>query len=205
MLQWSLLAILFSFGNLRSTETISPEALLTQSLRLRASSLQAYTAQNGLDNQLFFLVDMTQPSGKKRFYVYDYQKDSVVLSGLVSHGRCNMNWLTGRKYSNTLGSGCTALGRYKIGTSYNGQFGKAYRLTGLDSTNNNAAQRAIVLHSAKNIPDEEVAPGQIAQSDGCPTVSPAMLKKLDVLLQKRKKPVMLYIYEEAETMMASAQ
>ncbi len=204
MLQWSILAILLSFGNLRSADETSPEAILTYNLRLRAASLQPFTATHGMDNQLFFLVDMTRPSGKKRFYVYDYAKDSVVLSGLVSHGRCNLNWLTGRQYSNQPGSGCTSLGRYRIGSSYNGQFGKSYRLYGLDSSNNKAAERAIVLHSAQSIPDEEVAPGQIAQSDGCPAVSPAMLKKLDQLIQARRKPIMLYIYEENDATLASA-
>lgn len=204
MLQWSILAILVSFGNLRSADNNSAEAILLQSLRLRASSLQSYTIEHGMDNQLFFLIDMTQPSGKKRFYVYNYAKDSIVYSGLVSHGRCNLNWLNGRRYSNNPGSGCTSLGRYKIGSAYNGHFGKSYRLYGLDSTNNKAAERAIVLHSATTIPDKEVAPGQIAQSDGCPAVSPAMLKKLDQVIKARKKPIMLYIYEEDDTSLTAA-
>lgn len=196
MFPWSLLAILLNFGDIRTTGPVSPEAILRHNLREKAISLRSYTATKGMDNKLFFLVDMTLPSGKKRFYAYDLEKDSIVLSGLVSHGRCNLNWLTGRKYSNKPGSGCTSLGKYKIGTSYQGQFGKAYRLYGLDSTNNNASQRSIVLHSHKSIPDSEVAPGQIAQSDGCPTVSPVMLQQLDRLLKSRKRPVLLYIYED---------
>ncbi|MFT4022557.1 MAG: murein L,D-transpeptidase catalytic domain family protein [Flavihumibacter sp.] len=202
MLQWSILAILISLGNLRAGDDNSPEYLLRQDLRSRAASMQSFTRQHGMDNQLFFLVDMTQPSGKKRFYVYDYAKDSILFSGLVSHGRCNLNWLTGRRYSNNPGSGCTSLGRYKVGASYNGQFGKSYRLQGLDSTNNKAAERAIVLHAAKSIPDREVAPGQIAQSDGCPAVSPVMLGNLDALIRTRNKPIMLYIYEENENDLA---
>jgi hypothetical protein len=88
---------------------------------------------------------MTLPSGQNRFFIYDITKDTIRNSGLVTHGRCNEMWLDGRKYSNTPGCGCTSLGKYKIGNSYMGRFGLAYKLYGLDKTNNNAFKRFVVL------------------------------------------------------------
>jgi hypothetical protein len=59
-----------------------------------------------------------------------------------------MNGFTFNKtYSNSAGSNCTSLGRYKIGKSYTGQFGLAFRLYGLDKSNSNASSRFVVLHA----------------------------------------------------------
>jgi hypothetical protein len=107
----------------------------------------------------------------------------------------NIGW-KGRRYSNVVGSGCTSLGKYKIGNSYVGKWGYSYKLHGLDSTNNNAFERTVVLHSHSCVPNE-VTDGEICQSNGCPTVSPDFLvpdlKK--IINTPLKSPVLLWIYE----------
>ena len=137
---------------------------------------------------------MTIPSGENRFFVFDFQTDSLYHSGLVTHGRCNENWLEGRKYSNTVGSGCTSLGKYRVGNSYTGRFGLAYKLHGLEKTNNKAFERYVVLHSHECVPETEVK-DEICQSDGCPTVSPGFLQQLKPMIARSKKPILLWIYE----------
>ncbi len=164
-------------------------------LREKAASLKKFARQRQMDESLFFILDMSISSGKNRFFVYDADKDSVLLKGLVTHGRCNQIFLAGRKYSNEQGSGCTSLGRYRVEGSYLGKFGTAYKLTGLDASNSNARSRAIVLHSHKDVPSYEIPCGEIVQSDGCPTVSPVFLKKLGQVLKNRTRPVLLYIFE----------
>ncbi len=136
---------------------------------------------------------MSLPSGQKRFFIYDLQKDSIQNAGLVTHGRCNQEWLEGRKYGNTIGSGCTSLGRYKIGHAYKGRFGLAFKLYGLDKTNDNAFKRFVVLHSHDCVPEREVS-NEICQSDGCPTVSPGFLKQLEIPIKRSEKPVLLWIF-----------
>lgn len=158
-------------------------------------ALVKYSTVNKFSKQYIFLVDMHIASGKNRFFVYDIKKDSIVNSGLVTHGRCNQNWLNGRKYENEVGCGCTSLGKYKIGNMYNGRFGKAYKLYGLDSTNSNAFKRFVVLHSHRCVPNNEVDPYPICQSDGCPTVSPAFLNQLSKYIDSSAEPVLLYIYD----------
>ena len=137
---------------------------------------------------------MSLPSGDNRFFVYDLKKDTIKNSGVVTHGNCNQYWLEGRKYSNEQGSGCTSLGKYKIGYSYKGRFGLAYKLYGLDKTNSNAFNRFVVLHSHSCVPEIEVK-DEICQSNGCPTVSPGYLQQLKPIIDKSSKPVLLWIYE----------
>ncbi len=117
-------------------------------------------------------------SGSNRFFVYDIQKDSVLQSGLVAHGYGNSN-ATNITFSNVPGSNSSSLGKYKIGNSYNGKFGLAYKLHGLDKTNSNAFDRFVVLHAHECVPDSEIAPEAICMSQGCPTVSPSFLQSLE--------------------------
>lgn len=164
-------------------------------LRRHAAAAAVYARQHQFNTTFCFLADMSRPSGANRFFVYNLQKDSLETDGLVAHGRCNENWLEGRKYGNKPGCGCTSLGRYKIGKPYSGQWGLAYKLYGLDTSNNNAFARFVVLHSHACVPVNEVSPNEICQSDGCPTVSPAFLTKLARKLDKSTKPVLLWIYD----------
>ena len=161
----------------------------------KARSVKAYIARKNFNNNICFLVDMDIASGSNRFFIYDLKNDSVLDAALVTHGRCNENWLEGRKYSNEPGSGCTSPGRYRIGNPYNGTFGLAYKLYGLDSSNSNAYARYVVLHSHECVPETEVDPRAICQSDGCPTVSQGFLKKLSAIIDKSPRPVLLWIYE----------
>lgn len=165
-------------------------------LNLHAKPLLAYAKKHGYNTNTCFLVDMSVESGKNRLFVYDLQKDAILDAGLVAHGRCNQDWLKGRKYGNEIGCGCTSLGRYKVGKPYRGRFGLAYKLHGLDSTNSNAFKRFVVLHSHSCVPNGEVAPLPICQSDGCPTVSTAFLKKLAAIIDHSAKPVLLFTFDQ---------
>jgi hypothetical protein len=161
----------------------------------RSETLQAYAREHGYNTKIAFMIDMKIESGRERFYVLDMNKDSVLMKGLVTHGCCNENWLSGRRYGNEVGCGCTSLGRYKIGKSYQGKFGLAYKLYGLDSSNSNAYKRFVVLHSHACVPAREVHPYPICQSNGCPTVSPSFLCRLKPIIDKSDHPILLYIYE----------
>ena len=165
-------------------------------LEPRIDGIRSYISKNKFSEKYCFLIDMGLPSGSNRFFVYDLTNDSLIHSGLVTHGRCNERWLEGRRYGNSVGCGCTALGKYKIGHPYFGRFGLAYKLYGLDTTNNNAFERFVVLHSHECVPDGEQE-GDICQSDGCPTVSPDYLKVLQKIIDGERKPVLLWIYDES--------
>lgn len=165
-----------------------------EKLETKAMEAKTFASKQGYNTSICFLVDMSIPSGQNRFFVYDMQKDSIKNRGLVTHGRCNENWLEGRKYGNTPGCGCTSLGKYKVGYPYTGRFGLAFKLYGLDKTNDKAFDRFVVLHSHSCVPATEVK-NEICQSDGCPTVAPDFLRYLQPVINTSKKPVLLWIYE----------
>jgi hypothetical protein len=165
-----------------------------EKLQRKAAEAASFIADNNYNNKICFLIDMSLPSGQNRFFVYDLVKDSIKNAGLVTHGRCNQYWLEGRKYGNTVGCGCSSLGKYKIGYSYKGRFGLAWKLYGLDKTNDKAFERFVVLHGHNCVP-ETISEDEICQSDGCPTVSPNFLQYLKPIINESKKPVLLWIYE----------
>lgn len=160
----------------------------------KANEAKKFTSQKGYNSKTCFLIDMSLPSGQNRFFIYDFVKDSLQASALVAHGNCFEYWLEGRRYSNVVGSGCTSLGKYKIGSSYTGKFGYSYKLHGLDSTNDNALVRTVVLHAHSCVPDKEVD-DEICQSNGCPTVAPGFLDTLKKIINTSSKPLLLWIYE----------
>jgi hypothetical protein len=90
------------------------------------------------------------------------------------------------------------LGKYKIGIRSYRKYGINihYKLHGLESTNDNAFKRIIVLHSFDPVPAAQIYPAHLymGMSLGCPVVSKAMMQKLDALLKKEKEPVLLWIY-----------
>jgi len=165
-------------------------------LKQQATELEKYIKANNFNDEYCFLVDMSLPSGKNRFFVYNLKTGSLEAASLVSHGlgSYKMGCNDVLEFSNLPSSYKTALGRYKIGSSYNGTYGLAYKLYGLDSTNDRAFERAIVLHSDAHVPDAEIFPYHIYQSAGCPTVSPAFLTVLTRYIKASKKPILLWVY-----------
>ena len=161
-----------------------------------SSFSRSFVSEQNFEAGFCFLVDMHRRSGDNRFMIYNLVKDSVESVGKVAHGRCNEEWLEGKKYSNTVGSGCSSLGKYRIGIKYSGRYGTAFKLYGIDSSNSNAYKRNIVLHSHQCVPGENDPSLEICQSDGCVMVSVSFLKLLEIKLRNAKKPVLLWLYDE---------
>jgi len=160
----------------------------------KALLAKEFVKEKKFNDQLCFLIDMDVPSGKKRFFVYDLKKDSIIACGMVAHGHCRTPFLVKAQFTNSKQSCCTALGKYKIGERYNGQFGQAYTLYGLDVSNSNAYARNIVLHSYSCVPENETGPFPICNSSGCPMLSPTFLKTIQSYLDSTRRPVLLWIF-----------
>lgn len=163
-------------------------------LKQKASAAAAFAKANDYNTNWCFLIDMKVVSGLKRFFVYNLEKDSLEMAGLVAHGSGSGKGEDDLYFSNTPNSNCTALGKYKIGKSYMGKFGLAYKLYGLDNTNNKAFERFIVLHAHPCVPNDDVAPVPICESWGCPTVAPAFLTAIRNYIDNSERPVLLWIY-----------
>jgi L,D-transpeptidase catalytic domain len=164
-------------------------------LNMLAKKIYNYAAENGFSTKYCFLADMNLPSGRKRFFVYDLEKNSVVYSGLVAHGSCNTTFLSRPRFSNAPNCGCSSLGKYKVGEFYHGQYGKSFRLYGLDNCNSNAYKRAVVIHGYDCVPDEEIYPRVLCNSLGCVMVSYNFFDRLSRLIGKSEKPIVLWVYQ----------
>jgi len=163
----------------------------------QAIALKKYAKANDYDTSYAFLVNMSLKSGKKRFYVVNLNTMQIENKALVAHGRGDERFTFNKTYSNSAGSNCTSIGRYKIGKSYTGQFGLAFRLYGLDKSNSNAYNRFVVLHAMGCISyDETDMP--ICQSEGCPAVSPQFLDEIKPIIDSRKQSMLLWVFDSAK-------
>lgn len=162
------------------------------SCKKQIKKLLTFAKQNKSNTELFFIIDLEQHSGRARFFVFDNSKDSVLASGLVAQGQ-GKTLSAKPTYSNVSGSYCSSKGIYSIGNAYNGRFGLAYKLYGKEESNGNAFSRFVVLHAHSCVPDEEVFPSHICQSQGCPTVSEKFLLVLSKYINKSEKPILLQI------------
>lgn len=148
----------------------------------------------GYNDKIVFLVDLKIKSGYNRFFVYDIANNKILDKGLVANGSGSETAVKGDlKFSNEPNSKCTSLGRYSVGKSYKGMFGKAYKLSGLDETNSNAAKRAVVLHSYSAVPNDE-QDYYISNSQGCPMVSEVFFKRLEKIIDGSKSNIILHIF-----------
>lgn len=176
-----------------SVDTILKKNTVNKTLS-KAEELKSFLKKNSKYNKdVFFLLDMRIPSNKYRFFVFDTKKNKITDSGLVAHGSGSATASGELQFSNTDGSLMTSLGKYYIGNSYNGTFGKAYKMYGLDTTNSNAFLRNIVLHSHKRMPyEEQLSP--IILSWGCPMLNEKFYLRIQDILVQSDKNVLLYIY-----------
>jgi hypothetical protein len=164
-------------------------------LREKAFFIKSFAAGRKFNRQICFLVDMQLLSGQNRFFVYQINGDSVLCSGLVAHGHGGGGFSPKPRFSNAPSSYCTAIGLYRVAQKYSGNYGFAYKLYGLDSTNSNAFKRNIVLHAYPCVPERETYPYPICNSSGCPMVSPGFLRQLMPLIDGSVQPILLWIFE----------
>lgn len=164
-------------------------------LTLQTHEVKKYINANSKCNrEIAFFIDMKIHSGKNRFFIYDLKNNKVIDQGLVAHGSGSETGIPGQlKFSNIDGSYCTSLGKYAIGNSYQGQFGKAYTLQGLDSSNSNALTRHIVLHKFSSVPYNEQEKS-ICNSLGCPMVNEKFYNRLQKIIDMSKTKILLSIY-----------
>jgi L,D-transpeptidase catalytic domain len=126
------------------------------------------------------IVDFSVASHAPRLHLVDLlQGSSATL--LVAHGRGsdpgNTGWL--ERFSNRPGSNASSNGSFVTGQTYSGKHGLSRKLIGLDPGNNEAEQRAIVIHSAKYVSRAMVAEqGRIGRSQGCFAVSEVDLAQI---------------------------
>ncbi len=127
------------------------------------------------------IIDFTQHSGQKRFYMIDRNTGNVEAM-TVAHGTASDPDKDGyaQYFSNVPNSKMSSLGSYLVAERYVGKHGASLRLDGLEETNLNVRNRAIVLHSAGYVRDDKAKQGW---SWGCPALPQARMDRVIAQLQ----------------------
>ncbi len=115
------------------------------------------------------VADFALPSALPRLHFADLEKGAV-RSFLVAHGRGSDPEHDGflKLFSNQVGSLATSRGAFITYEWYKGKYGTSIRLGGIDPENNNALERAIVLHPAWYANPAMLEKwGKLGRSDGC--------------------------------------
>ncbi|SIT19050.1 L,D-transpeptidase catalytic domain [Chryseobacterium ureilyticum] len=160
----------------------------------RITEIKNYIKDKGYNQNVAIFINFKIPSGKYRYFIYDLKNEKIQYKAVVSHGSGSVvSGSNALKFSNVEGSYQSSLGKYAIGKSYIGQFGKSYRLKGLDTTNSNAMQRAIVLHSLHCVPDVE-SQNPACLSLGCPMLSINAFKESAKHIDRSQQPIILYAF-----------
>lgn len=178
---------------------------LYDSLRLNLLGLSrnAYAyAMEGLDKlvrtgdienyNVVSIVDFSQPSVQKRFFVIDLCGKKVLFNTYVAHGQgSGMEYA--RQFSNKPSSFQSSLGFYQTTETYFGKHGYSLKLEGLErGINDHAADRAIVLHGAPYVSESYIRHrGILGRSQGCPAIPETLNRPI---IEQIKNGTCLFIY-----------
>lgn len=156
-----------------------PNPLDPALFRRALAALEKHSAQIKRRDRMA-IIDFTAPSSEPRFHFVDIA-GAKTPSLLVAHGAGSDPSHTGflQRFSNAFGSNASSEGAFLTGDYYDGKHGRSQRLTGLDPTNDNAFERAIVIHGAWYANADMLrSHGKLGRSQGCFAVGERDLDKV---------------------------
>ena len=137
------------------------------------------------------IVDMSKSANVERFFLIDMVENTLVFKSLIAHGK-NTGEEYAKYFSNIENSYQTSIGFYKIAETYQGNNGLSLRMDGLEFTNNNARDRAIVIHKAEYVSHEFISEnGRLGRSLGCPVLPE---NGYEIVVEKIKNGSCFFIY-----------
>ena len=142
------------------------------------------------------IADFDQESCKKRFYIIDLDKKELILNTWVAHGENSGGDLPDH-FSNRRNSNESSLGFFLTAEVYYGKHGRSLKLDGMDpGFNNNARERAIVLHGAEYVCQETIDQlGRLGRSQGCPAIPAKLANTVITAIADR---TVLFIHSSAQ-------
>lgn len=162
---------------------------LLKHIRERVCMLRAWCCCRGYNSRIALFVDLSLHSGLNRFVVWDFETEKPLLICPVSHGSGSIKSHVRSAYariSNEDGSHLSSVGRAVVAERYEGRYGIAYRLDGLEDSNSNLRPRCVVLHGWKHTTSFPIYPIPTVGSFGCPVLSTRMMARVDEILQTQK-------------------
>jgi len=183
--------VLAEHTTISTTTAEAAAATLYDSLELdelgmnRQAMLYAYEGQQKLEEKgvvsnpdILTVCDFSQPSDKKRMYIIDVKNFKVLMNTYVAHGK-NSGLEYAERFSNRPESLQSSLGFYVTKQTYFGKHGLSLRLAGLEKGfNDNAEERAVVVHGASYIGAQRLGAPYMGRSFGCPAVPQQLASKV---------------------------
>ena len=158
----------------------------------RADALREFCSKEGHNTRVALFVDLSRHSGRCRFVAWDMERNVPIFMCPVSHGSGAQMSHVRSAYaalSNEDGSHLSSVGRALVAERYEGRYGVAYRLDGLDATNSNLRPRCVVLHGWEYTTSLPIYPFSTVGSFGCPVLSRKMMRRVDELLQQHERVI----------------
>lgn len=148
--------------------------------------------EGGIEEGSFLtVIDMSVSANKNRFFLIDVAHKKIIHKSIVAHGR-NSGGEFAKDFSNKVGSYKSSIGFYRTAETYSGKHGLSLRLDGLEFSNNNARERAIVIHAADYVSTSFIEKnGRLGRSLGCPSLPK---ENYSQVVQKIKNGSLLFIY-----------
>jgi hypothetical protein len=141
------------------------------------------------------IIDFSQNSRQKRFYILDMENGELAWNTFVAHGK-NSGLDEAESFSNALNSEKSSLGFYITSQTYTGKHGLSLRISGLDEGfNSNAEARGVVVHGAPYVNAGRVNSGYMGRSQGCPALPQNEYAKVINLI---KGGSVMFIYHPSE-------
>ena len=142
------------------------------------------------------IVDYSIHSGLERGFIID-KDHKLIKAFLLAHGS-GSGTQNGKpiRFSNVDGSFASSLGLAVLDRRDYSSWGikVKYWLKGLEESNSNLKSRVVVLHSWEGIPDENIYPREIVESQGCPTVSNNTMREIDALVKQQQNKKILILF-----------
>jgi hypothetical protein len=161
----------------------APRGIRPELFERAVAALQQHSSRIRQQDRIA-IADFSLPSSRLRFHFVD-MINGATRSMLVSHGIGSDPEHTGmlQRFSNEVNSEATCEGAFLAANYYVGKHQLSQRLIGLDPTNYNALDRAIVVHGAwYSNPDMIAKHGKLGRSQGCFAVGERDLDTLFALL-----------------------
>lgn len=159
----------------------------------RASKLLEFCRKEGYNTRIALFVDLSRHSGRRRFVAWSFERNAPIFTAPVSHGSGSQKSHVRSAYarlSNEDGSHLSSVGRALVAERYEGRYGVAYRLDGLEATNSNLRPRCVVLHGWEHTTSYPIFPLATTGSFGCPVLSRSMMQRVDELIKLERGVVM---------------
>ncbi|MBO5820696.1 MAG: murein L,D-transpeptidase catalytic domain family protein [Alistipes sp.] len=158
----------------------------------RAVALREFCQREGYNTRVALFVDLSRHSGRNRFVAWDMVRNVPMFTCPVSHGSGAQKSHVRSAYarlSNEDGSHLSSVGRAIVAERYEGRYGVAYRLDGLDATNTNMRPRCVVLHGWEYTTSYPIFPLATVGSFGCPVLSRKMMARVDDILKAEERVI----------------